>query len=133
MLPGHIAGHYDRPDLMIDLVRLARFAGARLILDRVTGIDRRAKQVILQDRPPISYDVASIDIGISRICPICRAMRAMRFPQSRLAIMPKAEAFVAQGLPRPRLVVIGAGIGGVELALASAYRLRQAGLIRRSR
>ena len=28
MLPGHIAGHYTREDLEIDLVRLARFAPA---------------------------------------------------------------------------------------------------------
>ena len=35
MLPGHIAGHYARDEMMIDLVRLARFAGARVILDRV--------------------------------------------------------------------------------------------------
>ncbi|MFZ1348219.1 MAG: bifunctional NADH dehydrogenase FAD-containing subunit/selenide, water dikinase SelD, partial [Tabrizicola sp.] len=33
MLPGLIAGHYRREELMIDLVRLARFAGARVILD----------------------------------------------------------------------------------------------------
>ncbi|MEO5614381.1 MAG: bifunctional NADH dehydrogenase FAD-containing subunit/selenide, water dikinase SelD, partial [Cypionkella sp.] len=38
MLPGLIAGHYARDEIMIDLVRLARFAGARLILDRVTGL-----------------------------------------------------------------------------------------------
>ena len=29
MLPGHIAGHYDRAALEIDLVQLARHAGAR--------------------------------------------------------------------------------------------------------
>ena len=52
MLPGLIAGHYRREDLMIDLVRLARFAGARLILDRATGIDRAAGHIILHDRPP---------------------------------------------------------------------------------
>ena len=33
MLPGFVAGHYSREDLDIDLVRLARFAGARIILD----------------------------------------------------------------------------------------------------
>ena len=128
MLPGHIAGHYDKSDLMIDLVRLARFAGARLILDRVTGIDRRAKRVILQDRPPISYDVASIDIGISSDLPDLPGYAGNAVSAKPLGHYAESwEAFVAQGLPRPRLVVIGAGIGGVELALASAYRLRQAG------
>ena len=29
MLPGHIAGHYTRAEMMIDLVRLCRFANAR--------------------------------------------------------------------------------------------------------
>ena len=32
MLPGHIAGHYDRDELDIDLVRLGQFADARLVL-----------------------------------------------------------------------------------------------------
>ena len=40
MLPGFVAGHYDRSALDIDLVQLARFAGARVILGRATGIDR---------------------------------------------------------------------------------------------
>ena len=32
MLPGHVAGHYGRDELEIDLVRLCHHAGARLIL-----------------------------------------------------------------------------------------------------
>ncbi|MGB4908872.1 MAG: bifunctional NADH dehydrogenase FAD-containing subunit/selenide, water dikinase SelD, partial [Tabrizicola sp.] len=56
MLPGLIAGHYRRDELMIDLVRLARFAGARVILDRATGIDRAARLVHLAGRPPLAYD-----------------------------------------------------------------------------
>src|SRR5690554_790677 len=65
MLPGHIAGHYSRDELDIDLVRLARHAGARLILGRGTGIDRAARRVAVPGRPPVAYDVLSIDIGIT--------------------------------------------------------------------
>ena len=50
MLPGHIAGHYARDALMIDLVRLARFAGARLILDRAVGLDQMRGRVLLEGR-----------------------------------------------------------------------------------
>ena len=32
MLPGLVAGHYRREELEIDLVKLARFAGARLVV-----------------------------------------------------------------------------------------------------
>jgi selenide, water dikinase len=45
MLPGHIAGHYPRDALEIDLVRLARFAGARLVLGRASAIDRAARTI----------------------------------------------------------------------------------------
>lgn len=128
MLPGHIAGHYSKPDLMIDLVRLARFAGARLILDRATGIDRKARRVILSDRPPISFDVTSLDIGISSDLPMLPGFAEHAVSAKPLGQYAEAwDAFVARRLPRPRLVVIGAGVGGVELALASAHRLRHSG------
>ena len=45
MLPGFVAGHYSRDDLDIDLVSLARFAGARLIDGAVTAIDPVAKLI----------------------------------------------------------------------------------------
>jgi len=47
MLPGHIAGHYPREALNIDLIRLARFAGARIILDRAIGLEMDAKTITL--------------------------------------------------------------------------------------
>ena len=124
MLPGLIAGHYRRDDIMIDLVRLARFAKARVILDRVSGIDRAARQVILQGRAPISYDAVSLDIGIASDLPDLAG-----YAEHAVAAKPlgdyaeRWEAFVARGIAAPRVVVIGAGVGGVELALASAFRL----------
>jgi len=128
MLPGLIAGHYRRDEIMIDLVRLARQAGARVILDRATGIDRDRRLVQLANRPPVAYDLLSLDIGIGSDLPGIpgygdHAVAAK--PLGRYAEV--WEAFLARALPAPRLVIIGGGVGGVELALASHHRLTSLG------
>src|ERR1700721_2127324 len=64
MLPGYVAGHYSFDECHIDLVRLARFAGARLVHDEAVGLDRSPTEVLCRDPPPIRYDVVSLDIGI---------------------------------------------------------------------
>ncbi len=128
MLPGLIAGHYRRDELMIDLVRLARCAGARLILDRVTGIDREARLIRLQNRPDLPYDLAAIDIGITSDLPHLPGAA-----DHAVAAKPLGEyaeswaAFLARGLAFPRVVILGAGLAGVELALASAHQLKATG------
>lgn len=129
MLPGLIAGHYARDEIMIDLIRLGSFAGARVILDRAVGIDHAARVIHLQDRPPMRYDVASIDIGIGSGLPQVPGYAAYGIAAKPLGDYALSwDAFVARALPAPRLAIIGAGVGGVELALASAHRLRQAGV-----
>lgn len=128
MLPGHIAGHYTRAEMMIDLVRLARHAGARLILDRATGIDRAGKQVLLASGRAISYDLCSVDIGIASDLPRVAGFAAHGHAAKPLGDYAQAwQAFLARDLPSPHLVLIGAGVGGVELALASQHRLRAMG------
>lgn len=128
MLPGHIAGHYARDDLMIDLVRLARCAGARLVLDRATGIDRAARRIVTAGGRRLRYDVASLDIGIGSDLPDLPGFADHAVAAKPLGGYAEAWArFVDRAPPAPRLVVIGAGVGGVELALASAHRLRAAG------
>ncbi len=121
MLPGLIAGHYRREELMIDLVRLARFAGARLILDRATGLDRDQRQIHLAGRPPLPYDLVAIDIGITSDLPGSTATVAAK-PLGPYAAA--WEAFLARRPANPRIIILGAGLGGVELALASAHRLQ---------
>ena len=128
MLPGLIAGHYLRQEMMIDLVRLARFAQARLIIDRATGIDGQAKSIQLAGRPPVPYDLASLDIGITSDLPGLPGFAEHAHSAKPLGVYATEwAAFVARALPNPRVVVIGGGVGGVELALASAHRLRNAG------
>ncbi|MEO6298430.1 MAG: selenide, water dikinase SelD, partial [Paracoccaceae bacterium] len=125
MLPGLIAGHYTSDEIMIDLVRLARFAGARLILDSAIGIDRDRREILLQNRPPLPYDLASIDIGITSDLPGFTDHAVSAKPLGSYAA--KWAQFVARALPTPNLVIIGGGIAGFELALASAHRLCSAG------
>ncbi|MFZ1338537.1 MAG: selenide, water dikinase SelD [Paracoccaceae bacterium] len=128
MLPGLIAGHYRRDEIMVDLVRLARFAGARVILDHATGLDLAARAVRLASGRTLAFDVASVDIGIGSDLPDIPG-----YAENAVAAKPlgqyaaRWEAFVARRLAAPRLVIIGAGVGGVELALASAHRLRKTG------
>jgi len=129
MLPGLIAGHYRREELMIDLVRLARFAGARLILDRVTGIDRAARRIQLGQGRDLAYDLAAIDVGITSDLPGLHGAALHAVAAKPLGKYAQAwEAFLARRLAYPRVVILGAGLGGAELALATAHRLRAAGV-----
>jgi selenide, water dikinase len=127
MLPGLIAGHYRRDDLMIDLVRLARFAGARLILDQATGLDRESRLIHLAGRAPLPYDLAAIDIGITSDLPDLPGAGHAVAAKPLAAYAETWEAFLSKGLAFPRIVILGAGLGGVELAMATMHRLRTSG------
>ncbi|XDA99932.1 selenide, water dikinase SelD [Sulfitobacter sp. LCG007] len=130
MLPGHVAGHYRREDLDIDLFQLARFAGARLILGAVTGIDTDARTVTVAGRGAVAWDVASIDVGIHGAMP-----QIPGFAEHAVAAKP-LDAFaarwrefrseVATGALAPEVAVIGGGVAGAELSLAMAHALRNA-------
>ncbi len=122
MLPGFVAGHYTRDDLDIDLVRLSRFAGARLILGYATGIDREARLIEVEGRPSVPYDYASFDIGITSDMPEipgfqCHGVSAK--PLGPFADRWKAHLEGGSG----SAAVIGGGIAGVELALAMRHRM----------
>jgi len=129
MLPGHVAGHYDRSTLDIDLVQLARFAGARLILDKAVDIDADAGQIALSDRAPVAYDVASIDIGITAEMP-----QMPGFVEHATGAKPLGHfadrwrdylARVRKGSMPAQVAIIGGGVAGAELSLAVAHALSE--------
>ena len=130
MLPDYVAGYYRFDECHIDLVRLARFAGARLIHDEAVGLDRARHEVICRNHPPIRYDIVSLDIGITPrrdAIPGAAEHTVPVKPIDRFAGRWEGLIERAQSLGRLRLVVVGGGAGGVELALAAQHRL--AGLL----
>jgi selenide,water dikinase len=132
MLPGFVAGHYDRDDLEIDLVRLARFAGARMVMGRATGVDRAAGVVHVDGHADIRYDHLSIDVGITSDMP-----RLPGFMEHAIAAKPLGRyadewsgfQARARAIGRPvNVAVLGAGVAGCELALAMQHRLAEQGV-----
>ena len=127
MLPGLIAGHYTFDEAHIDLVPLARFAGARFFHDEVTGIDPEARTVSLARRPPVRYDLLSVNTGstpathevsgadghVVPVKPINRFLGHWEGLRARLG---------AHGAGA-RIGVVGGGTGGVELCLAAHHAL----------
>lgn len=128
MLPGFVAGCYDHDQIHLDLVRLARFAGARLVLAEVCGLDRAARQVLLPGRPPLRYDLLSLDIGSTpRADDVPGALEHVTRlkPVDRLADRWRAlTARVLAADHRLRLVMVGGGAAGIEVALGAEHALR---------
>nr|WP_279585921.1 selenide, water dikinase SelD [Thiohalophilus thiocyanatoxydans] len=128
MLPGFIAGHYDYDECHIDLGPLARFAGARLYHAEVESLDLDNKIVHAAGRPPIGYDILSVNTG-SRPS----SVDIPGVDDFALSVKPidvflnKWDQLIEQvrAGKRPfRIVVVGGGAGGVELALATQLRLQ---------
>ncbi len=127
MLPGYVAGHYGFDDCHIDLGPLARFASARLYHAEVEGLDLEHRQVIASGRPPIPFDLLSINTG-SR-------PRTLDVPGALQHAMPvkpidawlrqwqSLQERIAASRGPFRVVVVGGGAGGVELALSTQHRL----------
>jgi selenide,water dikinase len=104
------------------LRRLARFAQAQFYRDRVVGLDLVNKKVLCANRPPVAYDLLSIDIGstpaqISVPGAVEYAIPAKPVAQFLQCWYDLCED-VTRNVSTPRLGIVGGGAGGVELAMA---------------
>lgn len=129
MVPGLVAGEYDPEQLTIDVRPLARRANAAVVLAVAERVDPSARRVHLVGRPPIAYDVLSINTGAT-----VRGLELPGVPAHALATRPIGR-FAAAFPPAARrfagrsarVVVVGAGAAGVELAFCARERLLREG------
>jgi selenide,water dikinase len=129
MVPGYVAGQYRREELEIDVVPLARRAGARVILSPAIGVDPASKRIRLSDRPALRYDVASFDIGSTVAGLDLPGVRQNALPTRPIVeLVERIDALAARIRGRTaggpfRIVVVGGGAGGIEIAFTLWHRV----------
>lgn len=118
MVPGWLAGEYERGRGTVDLVGLARAAGIELLIGRCTAIDPERGRVKTGAGREIGFDIASLDTGgIGRAAVILGE-------DPRLVDIRPIDAFVERIAAwrhrhegaAVRIAVVGGGAGGVEIA-----------------
>jgi len=121
MVPGLIAGIYQRDELAIDLRQLCDRAGVAFVEAEITGLDAEQNCLHLRDRPALHFDWLSLDVGAvsrasSRGIPIKPLEAALAFLESE------------DPSDRRPLRVVGAGAAGLEVVLALRRRWPQRAL-----
>lgn len=129
MLPGLVAGSYSVDEAHIDTGPLTRFAGARLYQDEVVDLDLAGRRAICRGRPPVPYDLLSLNIGSTPNTADVPGASEHAIPVKPIdGFLSRFDALVARVRARKgrtRVALVGAGAGGVELLLSLERRLRR--------
>lgn len=120
MLPAYVAGHYNWRELHIDLGPLAQFAGVRLLHDEVVGLDLANHQVQLATRPNVRFDLLSINSGaVPEAAPLIDPLAAGPLPVKPIGqFVPQWQALLDRWQPNDQMLLMGLGVGALELAFA---------------
>ncbi|AFY80615.1 pyridine nucleotide-disulfide oxidoreductase family protein [Oscillatoria acuminata PCC 6304] len=130
MLPGYLAGFYTFEEAHIDLRPLATLAQAEFYCDRAIGLDLQQNQVLCANRPPIPFDVLSIDIGSTPATLNVPGAATYAIPAKPVPkLLASWNQFREEVLQSPQksrsLATVGGGAGGVELTLSIQAHLNK--------
>lgn len=132
MLPGWISGHYPMSAFRIDLESLAQAAGVRLLLGSMAGMDAERRCIALENGLQINYDLLSLDVGSETNTSWLEVLGPKLLPTKPLdRFISQWPCILASARTKHgyQLVVVGAGVCGVEIALAVQYAFTQAGVV----
>jgi len=129
-LPAAIRGDITEEEMHIDLRPLAQMARVRIIRAQVKRIDATNKQIFCNGRPPISFDILSINIGSSPASVAIDGANDFALPIKPIAsfitqwrnMIARARATHYEGRVHS-ISIVGGGPASVELALAIHTRL----------
>ncbi len=128
MLPGHIAGHYRFEDCHIDLESLCRSAGVRRVAGTISSLDLEGRVARCADGSEHGFDLLAIDSGstpvIAGIPGAAQHGMPVKPVPAFLDYWTKLRAAARAASADLHIAIVGAGAGGVELALAMHNRIR---------
>ena len=128
-LPGVIAGHWPADAIGVDVPALCSATGATFTESTIVALDPDRRTAHLASGETLSFDLLSLDIGST--------IRTLNIPAPEGKIVPIRpisgflsiwETFLADmatQAPPPAVMVVGAGLAGIEVCLAVRYRLAQ--------
>jgi selenide,water dikinase len=132
MVPGVVAGMYRPSEVEIELAPLTEAAGARLLLGTAGRVDPSARVIHVQEGDPVPYDLASFNIGSTVAGLQLPGVREHSLPTRPIGRFAELVDGTVARAPRHggtfRVVVVGGGAGGVELAFTLLHRLRGEGV-----
>jgi len=127
MVPGVIAGRYQPREVLFDLEAAARTVGASYVDGSAKAICPAAREVELADGSRVGYDVLSIAIGSTlrgtNLPGVAEHALLVKPIDRALEIVPTLQT-IAGAEVDPRVIVVGGGAAGIEIALAVRARLR---------
>ncbi len=131
MLPGTLSGQYPPGKLEIDLRSLAHAARAELVVEPALGVDPEARTVRFEKHEPVSFDVLSVGAGSvpnrAGIDASDDAWVPIKPMQTFLVrLYERLQELTRQGPEVIRVLVIGGGVGGIEISLCLPAYLRRA-------
>ncbi len=132
-LPGFITGVYQFDDIHIDLRPLCQFAGIKLIHEEVDRLDLEGRRVLCKERPPIRFDLLSLNIGsradVEEIPGATQHAIGVkpidRFLSSWQHVRQEAIEHLQQSRPYA-IAIVGGGPASIELAFSSQYAIHKA-------
>ncbi len=129
MLPGTLAGQYAPAQMEVALAPLAQAAGAALVAGNACGLDLERRTVQFENHPPVPYDVLSVGVGsmpagwLHYQHPAVVPIKPMQTFVDRIDQRIQAVNGAVERAKPIRIVIVGGGVAGIEVALCLQARL----------
>ena len=117
MAPGILSGSNLPEELRFDLPALAQQGGGACVVERAVSLEPKRRLLFLASGPPLPYDLISFNIGSTLSVPespLPDTVTPVKPFANLLLFQERVKNLLAKGIPR--LVIIGGGAAGVELA-----------------